>query len=139
MGEPFLFSMFLRTFSSPRANWNASCIMKWKWVLYGMHLMLSLIHPIIGIICKGTLILGKYSAPSEQIYHHLNLTTTHDISSLLSLFTASFVKFLAAFIGSLILRAISIASWLAITCYLHKENKEATFRGSTSIFYASTI
>lgn len=48
-------------------------------------------------------------------FYPLNLTTTQDISSLLSLLSASAVSCLAAFSGSLILLTISTASWLFIT------------------------
>lgn len=49
------------------------------------------------------------------MFYPLNLTTTQDISSLLSRFNASATNCFAAFCGSLIFLAISTASWLLIT------------------------
>lgn len=56
-------------------------------------------------------------------FHHLNLTTMQEISSLLSLLRASVVSSFAAFNGSLILLAISTASWLAITYTITHQNR----------------
>ena len=75
---------------------------------------------------------GNPDSPNKQVLHSrnslmfypLNRTTIHDISSLLSLFNASATSCLAAFCGSLVFLAISIASSLLSTWIIDKLEKE---------------
>lgn len=93
----------------------------WKQLVYIL-LNPAWIHPsipvkktsLVYITHRQTREGGLESFPFH--FHTLNRTTMQEMSSLLSLFTASVANCFAAFCGSRIFRAMSTASWLVITC-----------------------